>query len=137
MKPDHSIIPERKPHVEPRKNLTRAEFAQLMLDQDGLCGCGCGVKMDAMREGIVDEHMIPLAAGGTNALPNRRLLRKPCAQRKTDEDDKPRIKKARHQAGGAGSQTAKRAKRGKGSIASRGFDKRLRKKMDGTVERRD
>jgi len=107
MKPLVSIIPERAPHVEKRKKLTRNQVAQLMLDQKGLCGCGCGQKLQPLTEGFVDEHVIPLAAGGTNALSNRRLLKPDCAKAKTKTDQEP-IKKGRHMAGGKGSQRAKR-----------------------------
>lgn len=87
MKPDLTIAPTRAP--EPpvaRKVLTRAEFGQLMIDQMGRCGCGCGEKLQPMTEGVIDEHLIALGAGGTNALANRALYRKPCATAKTVGD---------------------------------------------------
>jgi hypothetical protein len=87
MKPLITVAPVRSP--EPpvvRKPLTRAEFGQLMMDQLGKCGCGCGEKLQPMTEGVIDEHVISLGAGGTNDLANRSLFRKPCATAKTVGD---------------------------------------------------
>ena len=87
MKPDLTVAPVRAP--EPpiaRKVLTRAEFGQIMIDQMGRCGCGCGEKLQPMTEGVIDEHLIALGAGGTNDLANRALYRKPCATAKTVGD---------------------------------------------------
>lgn len=118
--------------IEKRRPLTRAEFGQLMIDQDGRCACGCGEKLQPMTEGVIDEHLRALALLGTNALENRALYRKPCARKKTDEEDTPRIAKAKAQAGETG-QYARRQKRGQGSIQSRGFDKTRTKRFDGSV----
>lgn len=103
--------------IEKRKPLTRAEFGQLMVDQLGRCDCGCGEKLQPMTEGVIDEHRVPLALGGTNALENRHLFRKPCALAKTT-GDVARIAKAKAQAGETG-QRARRERRGKGSIPAR------------------
>lgn len=81
--------------IEKRKPLTRRESLQLMLDQDGVCACGCGVKLQPMTEGVIDEHRIALALGGTNALTNRHLFRKPCAKAKTSDKDAPAIAKVK------------------------------------------
>lgn len=118
--------------IEKRRPLTRAEFGQLMIDQEGRCACGCGEKLQPMTEGVIDEHLRALALLGTNALENRALYRKPCARKKTDEQDTPRIAKAKAQAGETG-QYARRIKRGQGSIHSRGFDKTRTKRFDGAV----
>ncbi|WP_313044984.1 hypothetical protein [Brevundimonas sp.] len=118
--------------IEKRRPLTRAEFGQLMIDQEGRCACGCGEKLQPMTEGVIDEHLRALALLGTNALENRALYRKPCARKKTDEQDTPRIAKAKAQAGETG-QYARRQKRGQGSIQSRGFDKTRTKRFDGSV----
>lgn len=105
--------------LEKRKPLTRREIIQLMLDQNGRCGCGCGVKLDPMGEGVIDEHRVPLALGGTNDLSNRHLYRKPCASAKTGKGgDLTSIGKAKRQAGETG-QRARREKRGGGSIKTR------------------
>lgn len=73
--------------IDKRKPLTRREVIQLMLDQNGRCGCGCGVKLDPMGEGVIDEHVIPLEIReNANELSNRALYRKPCAAKKTPGD---------------------------------------------------
>lgn len=73
--------------IDKRKPLTRREVIQLMLNQDGRCGCGCGVKLQPMTEGVIDEHIIPLGIReNANELANRALYRKPCAAKKTSGD---------------------------------------------------
>ena len=67
----------------PRRKLTRIEFAQLMLDQDGRCAA-CREKLRA--DLIVDEHLTALDHGGTNELSNRALYCTACARSKTDDD---------------------------------------------------
>lgn len=81
--------------IEKRRALTRAEFGQLMIDQNGRCGCGCGEKLQPMIERVIDEHRIALALGGTNDLANRELWRLPCAKAKTAEKDAPAIAKCK------------------------------------------
>jgi len=84
---------------EKRKPLTRVQFGQLMIDQNGRCACGCNEKLQPMAEGVIDEHVIPLGLLGSNELTNRRLYRKPCAKAKTNAKggDIPRIAKAKRQ----------------------------------------
>lgn len=107
------------PETEKRKPLTRREVIQLMLDQEGKCACGCGVKLNPMSEGVIDEHRVPLALGGTNDLDNRHLYRKPCAAAKTGKGgDLTTIAKAKRQGGETG-QYARREARGGGSIPQR------------------
>jgi 5-methylcytosine-specific restriction endonuclease McrA len=102
--------------IEKRKPLTRRQVMQLMLDQEGKCACGCGVKLNPMTEGVIDEHRVPLALGGSNDLDNRHLYRKPCAIAKTGKGgDLTVIAKAKRQAGETG-QRARREARGGGSI---------------------
>lgn len=81
--------------IEKRRVLTRAEFGQLMIDQNGRCGCGCGEKLQPMQERVIDEHRIALALGGTNDLTNRELWRLPCAKVKTAKKDQPAIGKCK------------------------------------------
>lgn len=102
MKPDLTIVQAREiPKPPKRRELTRMEVIELSVRQEGKCGCGCGVKLDAMREGVIDEHVIPLAYGkeDANDLKNRALFRKPCAAKKTAEVDQPGIAKAKRNAG--------------------------------------
>lgn len=127
--------------VEPqkRKPLSRREFAELILRQEGRCGCGCGERLKA--DEIVDEHLHALALGGGNELTNRSLWRKQCSQKKTDEIDKPASAKTKRLNGETSSQRTRRERNGpqivsRNSLQSRGFDKSLRKRMNGKVERR-
>lgn len=96
MKPLRSIMPEREAvAIEPRRPLTRREVIELAVRQGGRCGCGCGVKLDALREGVIDEHRVPLALGGANDLDNRELWRAPCSKAKTATKDAPAIGKVK------------------------------------------
>lgn len=116
--------------IERRKPLTKKQRAELAVRQEGLCGCGCGKKLNHLTEGTIDEHVLPLWCGGTNDLDNRQLWRKPCAAKKTAQEAKERghikriIKKSDP------------ATRKPPRLKSRGFDRTLRKKMNGSVERR-
>lgn len=120
MKPDVSIIPAPDRSVEVRKPLTAKQRAELALAQKGLCGCGCGGKLDDLREGIIDEHVQPLGLQGSNDLANRSLWRKPCSSAKTYEIDLPTIAKAKAQGGETG-QYARRQKRDEPLIKGRSF----------------
>lgn len=85
--------PREFPTPEKRKPLTRIQFATLILQQNGRCGCGCGERLIADQ--IVDEHLNPLNNLGSNDLENRSLWRRECSQKKTDEIDKPRAAKTK------------------------------------------
>ena len=61
MKPEASAIPERDRTPEKRKPLTRAEFGQLMIDQEGKCACPCGEKLQPLTEGVIDEDVAKAA----------------------------------------------------------------------------
>ena len=136
--------------AEKRKPLSRREVIQLMLDQNGRCGCGCGVKLDPMKEGVIDEHVTALELTGTNDLANRSLWRKPCSAAKTKLDQGV-IAKAKRRAAES-CQWARRQKMGGGSIparenpwpqegrafpTSRVFSRSLKKKLNGAVVRRE
>lgn len=131
MRPLVSLIPER-PEVETpaRRALRKWEIAQIMHTQRGFCA-GCGTKLYA---GFFDaDHIIPLACGGTNDLTNFQLICRPCHSDKTagkDIPDAARIKRLRGETG----QRARRERNGS-KLKNRGFDKSLRKRMDGTVEK--
>ncbi|MDP3495569.1 MAG: HNH endonuclease signature motif containing protein [Hyphomonadaceae bacterium] len=66
-----------------RRKLSRIEFAQLMLDQEGRCAC-CREKLRS--DLIIDEHVTALDHGGTNDLSNRALYCTACARAKTEDD---------------------------------------------------
>ena len=108
--------------IEARKPLTKRQRALFFLDQDGICGCGCGVKMDHEREGTIDEHVLPLWCGGTNDLTNRKLYRKPCAAEKTSRETTARGKVNRIIAREDGTRRERK------QIPSRPFDKGPKRK---------
>lgn len=120
--------------IEPRKPLTKKQRAEIALRQDGMCGCGCGVKLDNARERTIDEHVIPLALGGSNDLSNRQLWRKPCAMEKTKADVRS-IAKSKRMAGEHGQQ-ARRKKENYRPIPSKPFDKTVTRGFDGKVRPR-
>ena len=88
---------------------------------------------------VIWDHRVPLAIGGTNDLANMEPHHAGgCAKRKTAQDARTRAKVNRLR------KTAENAERPSGTapaprkrhLRSRGFQTRLRKRMDGTVEPR-
>ena len=114
---------------EPRKPLRNWEFGKLVLDQGGLCGCGCGEKLIFGPRLIRDEHLVQLAIGGSNDLSNRSLWRIECTKPKDVKDAKVRAKIRRL----TGANKEKKSR----PIQSRGFDKSLKKKFNGQIVRVD
>ena len=117
-----------------RKPLTKREALEMFIAQDGLCACGCGQKLKA---GEIDEqhfphHELRKDDPDYDGKPNELWIRA-CHKKETKDVDMPRITKARHQAGGLGSQRAKQAKRTSPLLPARGFDKRFKKKLTGEV----
>jgi len=88
------VIVNREPvTLHKRGKLTKKQKAQLFLSQGGLCACGCGGKLDDLREGVIGEHERPLWLGGDNSVgDNLTLWRKPCSDEKTLAEHKPRAK---------------------------------------------
>jgi 5-methylcytosine-specific restriction endonuclease McrA len=77
---------------EDRKPLTRKQYAELFMKQDGKCpNCGQrleikgGQEVDIIKgEPARDEHLTPLWAGGSNDIEtNRELWCLPCTKPKT------------------------------------------------------
>lgn len=120
----------------PRKRLTRVEFAQLMLDQEGRCA-RCREKLRA--DLIVDEHLTPLDQLGTNDLSNRALYCTQCARAKT-EDDLAEIRHGRRVRGETGQKRTRALRKLKPWTQPRTFptnrDGPLKRKMNGQVIRR-
>lgn len=87
---------------------------------------GCASKGDIL------EHLLPWAFVLEHRLENLEPRCADHAKEKTRDDIK-RIRKATRQAGQYGSQYARRKRNGP-QIKSRGFDRSLRKKMNGTIE---
>jgi 5-methylcytosine-specific restriction endonuclease McrA len=120
--------------TEKRRPLTRAQIAEITLRQLGKCA-RCSERLDFATKGaVIDEHLHPLADGGTNETDNRAFYCKPCAKPKTAKEARDRGKSKRIAEGRT--QADRRAQRGP-TIKSRGFDRTLKRRMDGTVTRRD
>ena len=81
--------------TEKRRPLTRAQLAELVLAQNGKCA-SCGERLDfAARGKVIDEHLQPLAEGGSNETHNRRLYCVGCARPKTAIEQRNRGKSKR------------------------------------------
>lgn len=125
-----------KPGAPPqrRKRLSRREFAQLMLDQEGLC-FACQEKLRA--DAIVDEHLVPLDQCGTNELSNRALLCRGCAREKTRSDQSASAHGRRVR--GESGQRKRQQRRRKGElpqVIATNRSSRWKRKVDGSVVRR-
>ena len=60
--------------------------ARIVIAQDGVCACGCGVKLGAAGEAVEFDHETALILGGENRESNLRALRRPCHRAKTKQD---------------------------------------------------
>lgn len=81
--------------TEKRRPLTRSQLAELVLSQLGKCA-KCGERLDFAGKGkVIDEHLQPLAEGGSNETHNRRLYCVGCARPKTATEQRNRGKSKR------------------------------------------
>lgn len=125
--------------VTPRKALTNRQRLQLLIANKGRC-CICGQKIEGYRERwddydlnsipFVDEHIVPLWADGTNEFSNRGPAHERCAREKTAKEatERARVRSSAERHFGA-----KRPKR----VMPGSRRHHLKKKLDGTVVRRD
>lgn len=132
-----SRVPQRPlPQPIPRRKLTRVEFAQLMLDQNGRCAAS---RKKLRADLIVDEHLVPLDLMGTNDLSNRALYCTACARGKT-EQDQAEIRHGRRVRGEAGQRRRRELRRSKPWTQQHTFqtnrDGPYKRKMNGQVVRR-
>lgn len=109
-----------------RRRLTPKQRQRLLAEYGGKCA-ECGDSLDGLP--WVADHIHQLAMGGGNEWENFRPLCQPCTRVK-DREDAGRRGKVRRLSG-LNKQRAKRR------IQSPGFDKTLRKRMDGTVVKID
>lgn len=115
--------------IHPRRHMTEREKLQRWEE----CGQACMIcRMPVLYSGpsVIWDHRVPLAIGGTNDLSNMEPHHAgPCAKMKTALDAKARAKVKR---------IIKREADGPkpSRLQSRGFQKTLRKKLNGTVVRR-
>jgi 5-methylcytosine-specific restriction endonuclease McrA len=105
----------------PRRRLSAAERAILLERQHRQCAACQESLVWSVVEGkpvfgpMIDEHIIPLELGGSNALSNRELRCVDCAKEKTRADRKAIAKVARIRRRLAGEERTKQ------KIRSRGF----------------
>ena len=117
-----------------RRRLSEREVLAVLIDQCGtrLCCYRCKNLLWCADE-VEREHIVPLALGGKDELSNMAYSHRSCHAEQTRRD-KAQIAKADRQRlyheTGRGS-----AKKHVNKIQSRGFDKTLRKRMDGAVEK--
>ena len=99
-----------------RKPLTPTQRLKLFEDHKGICAL-CGLKIRP-GEKFIDEHLRALGLGGGNDLENRAPVHVACAAAKTQQEDIPRIAKAKR-----AKMAALGIRRDMPKIQSRGFVK--------------
>lgn len=110
-----------------RGSLSRTRKLKIWEREHGKCMI-CGVKL--MTGKFIFEHVKPLALGGADEDDNIRLTCKGCASDKT-KDDMARINKAKRQKA-----SALGLKKSKSPLPF-GKDSKWKRKMDGSIVRRD
>jgi 5-methylcytosine-specific restriction enzyme A len=115
-------------YVTPRKPLTAKQKLKMFVEHGGIC-CLCGTKIDGVKQSW-DEHVDPLWRDGTNDMQNRRPAHVDCARKKTAAEAQERAKGQRIAERHFGAKERK-SRPMPGTKASG-----LRKRMNGTVERR-
>lgn len=110
-----------------RKPLTAKQKMQIFLEHKGKC-CVCGEKIDGVRDSW-DEHVNPLWLSGDNSASNRAPAHERCARAKTSGEATQRAKGRAVAEKHFGARPKSKWGGCRGS--------KWRKRMDGTVERRD
>lgn len=113
-----------------RRSISTKERLRLFALHGGLCHL-CYGRIDATREAWEVSHDIPLELGGADDDANRKLAHAKCHRVQTSTIDIPRIAKAKRREARHLGAKAKSSRPMPGSKASG-----IRKRMDGTVERR-
>lgn len=137
----HDTIPKLRevelPQPEKRRSFTARQVAAVFIRYDGRCA-KCAWKVTP--GGYHIDHITPISALGKHELENWQLLCIECHTGKTKRDNFEAKKSARIR--GEKGQRARRERRGGSSIKGRseiksaGFNKTLRKRMDGSVVKR-
>lgn len=109
----------------PRRSMTPKRRLEALLKCEGRCA-KCREKLGSL---FIVDHILPLELGGLDEVGNLETICVSCDKLKTKTDMK-RIVKMRRQSKKANEP------RKPSTLKSRGFDRTLRKKFDGTVERR-
>ncbi len=125
--PAGSPILAREPvNATPRRAMTPKRRLEVLLKCDGRCA-KCKEKLGGR---FVVDHVLPLELGGLDEVGNLESLCVPCDKLKTKGDRK-RIDKTRRLSKKA------TAPREPSRLRSRGFDKTVSKRFDGSVVRRE
>jgi 5-methylcytosine-specific restriction endonuclease McrA len=111
-----------------RRKFPRCTYLGILRRQKLHCACGCNVKL-TRREGYQFDHITALALGGADTPENLRAVRVRCHKKISAVDIRMVRKADRQRKYHLGVKKRRFSK-----LASRGFEKRLRKYMDGTVE---
>ncbi len=111
-----------------RRKFPRYVYLGILREQQLICACGCNVKL-TRKEGYQFDHHTALALGGADTPENLRAVRTPCHKRISAVDIRMIRKAERQRKAWQGVQK----RRGR-AMQSRGFDTRLRRRMDGRVE---
>ncbi len=111
-----------------RRRFHRRIYLGILRRQRLRCACKCGEKL-TRKEGYQFDHITALALGGADTPENLRAVRVPC-HKKISAQDIRMIRKADRQ---RKAWLGVKKRRGR-AMQSRGFDMRLRKRMDGRVE---
>ncbi|BAQ18356.1 HNH endonuclease [Methyloceanibacter caenitepidi] len=117
--------------IAPRKTLTRKQKADIFVREDGICHI-CGERIDAVKEPWHADHVIPRAISGKDTLEEYKPAHLDCHGEKTSQDRKDIAKCDRIRADRLGVPKTRKGRPLPGTKAS-GWKKR----MDGSVERRD
>ena len=115
--------------IPPRKAIPKRLKTEAWEQADGRCQA-CGITLHGGDHAY--DHVLPVALGGKNELSNVQVLCDGCHVVKTSADIE-RIAKADRQGRRSGRQKPGKQKQ---KIQGRGFDRRFKKKLDGTVELR-
>lgn len=130
MKPDVTIAPMR--HIvdlDPVRKFSRRLRLKIFHRANGHCEL-CGIRV---RGRWIAGHIIPHSVGGRTTIENGRVECLACA-RKTHADDTDAAARCKRREGKTG-QYARRKKNGP-QLKSRGFNRSLSKKFDGSVVKR-
>ena len=113
-----------------KRSMSTRRRLRLFQDHGGICDY-CGARIDGAREEWDIDHIIPLEISGDDDDDNLRPVHRKCHRLKTKRDRKDIAKSQRVYA----KHTGAKAKTRNPLPGSRGSG--LRKRMDGTVERRN
>ncbi len=114
-----------------RRRFHRRVYLGILRRQKLRCACGCHVKL-TRTEGYQFDHEHDLALGGPDTPENLQALRTPCHAKKSRAGAAARAKTKRLENVRLHGMKKRRGR----AMRSRGFQTRLRRKFDGSVEAR-